>query len=709
LSAKEGSKTLGEEEFLIANFLVHACKQGQPLPKVVPDELIKSIKSGTASLGSGSKPSSKKLTGASSSSPDDSPTSKIRTGRSSKTGESPDRKKSATMRTNGGPSGREDGSAPRKVKSKWALSKDEKRRFLETFATCNTDGFVDGPVAVQLFTTSGLPREELASIWALSDMDRDRKLSQQEFCIAMHLISRRMLGDQLPDTVPTQLVLSSASSEMGKKHSKGLSRAGQSSGLQRTTSERQPDTASSTRNPRHSIMGPVMLSGGFEPSSGMARSVSTIDGSIRTSGGFSAFGDDMSLNSGTRQPLAARSFTSTPMSSGSPVGIGGGVGSFSSSEIPPFSGSDSLSSLSGGFGSQSHGSLSNRGSPTVQTLASYGIDDKIIPEYDASTDLMRLEEITDLPTVKQLMAQLSEEVKSLSGAFDKSQLQAESIRDRLASRLDQNSSSLRRKATFETILLNYNQQLDTDIGLYDNLKAELQDISADIDSQQQQLSSPQYDVSHLREKKRALQSEYNQIRTAAAAGRDEHTRLVLEVEKLRAAGAEQASNIDIQWSDHGFKEEPAVAFGESDFASSASSTSLATTSTNASFAPTFQFNPKTAFGSASGTMTPSMMMDEFDSYSFGGDDRSEVAEEVDLAWIKPDFAAAAATATPGANADFFATESANWASFSEQHDERTRARASSISGPPKGSEKKPSSRKIKDKENSTKEKKKKKH
>lgn len=46
-----------------------------------------------------------------------------------------------------------------------------------------------GPQAFEMFTRSGLANDQLAHIWELSDMDLDSQLSQQEFLVAMYLIT----------------------------------------------------------------------------------------------------------------------------------------------------------------------------------------------------------------------------------------------------------------------------------------------------------------------------------------------------------------------------------------------------------------------------------------------------------------------------------------------------------------------------------------
>jgi hypothetical protein len=704
LAARPGSKTLGEEEFMVCNLLVTAAVRGVPLPSSVPKELLKSLRKPSKDQATVATPPSASPPPAASS----PPVSRIKTSRPASKGESPERRKSGTLKSSAGAEAPGSG----KKKSKWAMSKDQKRRFIETFGVWNQEGFVNGETAVRLFTQSGLPQQDLASIWALSDMDRDTKLSQQEFCIAMFLIARRMQGEALPPSVPTATVLSSSSSDLmsGGKKSKGLSRAGASSGLTRTAAAGAPpqrsvsmaNTQSSSQqqqqqqqqqHPSHrsSMMIPPSAinsigdgaMGGFEVSSGrsgLQRSNSSADNSLlRNNTGLDqdhSFGSNTS--SASRQPLAHRSVTSVPYSSG---GFGGGGGaSYSASELP----TDSIGGGGyGGYGSQSFGSMRSAHA-NMPSISNYGVDDKIIPEYDSSSDLMKLEEITDLPTVRMLMMQLTEEVNTLGATYDRAQLQHETLKAKLTSSVDSTSMTLRRRTNFENILRNYNQQLEADMGLYDNLKSELNEISFEIDSQHQLLNSPQYDLTALRERRRALHSEYARVKAEANASHDEHTRLVLEVEKLRAAGAEQASQINTDWSDHGFKEEPVVAFGDSDFASTASTSSLPITSST--FSPTFNFNPKApSFGSTSGTMTPSI--DDFDF----NDGASEVGEEMDLGWLNSEFSSpSTSTAAPGANADFFAAESTNWANFSVQEDERRRERAASIS-----KDKKPASRKIK--------------
>lgn len=648
LSSTPGSKTLGVEEFLTCMFLVSAATSSVPIPDSLPKELSKSIRKYMEEASSGA-PTGQPMVQSSSK-------SNIRTNRSGSK-ESPSDKSSKSKsgpRTSTGPD-----SAPSSGKrsKKWTLLKEEKRRFLEVFAANAQDGFVNGDIAVRVFGQSGLPRTDLASIWALSDMDRDQKLSQQEFCIAMHLITRRLQGVDLPATVPSSLVISAASDPTSKK-SKGLNRAGQSSNATRAS----PVTGGPSQRSSvviSSVPATDVQSSGDPSRPALQRSASSADHHAA-----------VDISGPVRNPIATRTMSGFS-----------GVGSYSTSELP-----DSVTGSQSGIFSHSSSSLlsTSRASPPA-TVAAYGVDDRIIPEYDSNVDLSKLESVTDLPTVRLLMSQLSEEVKSLGTALDKSQLQHESLNEKLASRMDQNAMSQRRRANFETILRNYNQQLEADISLYDSLKTELNEISHEIDQQQQQLNAPQYDLVQLRERRKLVHSEYARVKAESNASHEEHTRLVLEVEKLKLAGAEQASNIDINWSDHGFKEEPAVAFGDGDFVSSSSSSSLAAPSAS-TFAPTFSFQAG-GIGTGSGTMTPT-----YDDFDFN-DGASEAGDDVDLGWLKPDATATNNTAAAATgNADFFVSESANWADFSMQEDARQRERAATVSK----TAKRPSSRKSKD-------------
>ena len=53
---------------------------------------------------------------------------------------------------------------------------------------------------------SKLPNNVLGKVWKLSDVDKDGMLDSDEFALAMHLISIKMDGHDLPTELPTHLV-----------------------------------------------------------------------------------------------------------------------------------------------------------------------------------------------------------------------------------------------------------------------------------------------------------------------------------------------------------------------------------------------------------------------------------------------------------------------------------------------------------------------
>ncbi|KAK5977068.1 hypothetical protein GCK32_015970, partial [Trichostrongylus colubriformis] len=67
-------------------------------------------------------------------------------------------------------------------------------------------GFLTGQAGRSALGMSGLPTTALAHIWTLSDVNKDGKLTVDEFCIAMHLIDMVKAGYALPDQTPPELV-----------------------------------------------------------------------------------------------------------------------------------------------------------------------------------------------------------------------------------------------------------------------------------------------------------------------------------------------------------------------------------------------------------------------------------------------------------------------------------------------------------------------
>ena len=90
----------------------------------------------------------------------------------------------------------------------WAISKQEKQIYDKLFQAWDTgrNGYVDSNVALNVFTKSGLGRQDLEAIWTLADTDDVGKLNKNQFAVAMHLIYRRLNGLEIPLRLPPELI-----------------------------------------------------------------------------------------------------------------------------------------------------------------------------------------------------------------------------------------------------------------------------------------------------------------------------------------------------------------------------------------------------------------------------------------------------------------------------------------------------------------------
>eukprot|EP00808_Paulinella_micropora_P006264 g14598.t1 len=74
--------------------------------------------------------------------------------------------------------------------SGWTMLPEHKAQYLSFFPKCDVDGngTISAEEAVRYFRMSRLDNKTLGRIWRMADLDHDRKLNQEEFCLAMHLI-----------------------------------------------------------------------------------------------------------------------------------------------------------------------------------------------------------------------------------------------------------------------------------------------------------------------------------------------------------------------------------------------------------------------------------------------------------------------------------------------------------------------------------------
>ncbi|XP_028279892.1 intersectin-1-like isoform X5 [Parambassis ranga] len=88
--------------------------------------------------------------------------------------------------------------------SDWAVPQSSRLKYRQLFNSHDKmmSGHLTGPQARTILMQSSLPQTQLATIWSLSDIDQDGKLTAEEFILAMHLIDMAMSGLPLPPVLP---------------------------------------------------------------------------------------------------------------------------------------------------------------------------------------------------------------------------------------------------------------------------------------------------------------------------------------------------------------------------------------------------------------------------------------------------------------------------------------------------------------------------
>jgi len=73
----------------------------------------------------------------------------------------------------------------------------ERTSYEQMFRTQAPTGKMIGPNAFEMFSKSGLPNDQLARVWELSDQDKDGALVMEEFVLAMHIIQSKLRNPSL--------------------------------------------------------------------------------------------------------------------------------------------------------------------------------------------------------------------------------------------------------------------------------------------------------------------------------------------------------------------------------------------------------------------------------------------------------------------------------------------------------------------------------
>uniref|UniRef100_A0A672GLI6 Intersectin 2b n=1 Tax=Salarias fasciatus TaxID=181472 RepID=A0A672GLI6_SALFA len=92
--------------------------------------------------------------------------------------------------------------------SDWAVPHASRLKHRQHFNILDKQmtGYLTGQQVRGAMATTMLTQAQLASIWTLSDVDKDGKLTAEEFILAMHLVDMAKSGQVLPLTLPNELV-----------------------------------------------------------------------------------------------------------------------------------------------------------------------------------------------------------------------------------------------------------------------------------------------------------------------------------------------------------------------------------------------------------------------------------------------------------------------------------------------------------------------
>lgn len=94
-----------------------------------------------------------------------------------------------------------------KSQPEWSITPQDRAKFNDIFTNLdkNQRGIIGAAEAVPFLTTSNLPEEVLAQIWDLADIHTNGQLGKDEFAIAMYLVQQKLMGRELPGSLPDSL------------------------------------------------------------------------------------------------------------------------------------------------------------------------------------------------------------------------------------------------------------------------------------------------------------------------------------------------------------------------------------------------------------------------------------------------------------------------------------------------------------------------
>merc|ERR1719471_2242846 len=90
----------------------------------------------------------------------------------------------------------------------WIIPQQKRVQYMAQFQANDKakTGFLAAVQARTILLQTGLAQQTLASVWNMSDIDKDGKLNVEEFILAMYLCEMGQKGEPLPDPLPISLV-----------------------------------------------------------------------------------------------------------------------------------------------------------------------------------------------------------------------------------------------------------------------------------------------------------------------------------------------------------------------------------------------------------------------------------------------------------------------------------------------------------------------
>ncbi|XP_078471355.1 epidermal growth factor receptor substrate 15-like 1 isoform X1 [Lampetra planeri] len=177
---------LDRDEFAVAMHLVYRALDKEPVPSVIPPKLVPPAKRPSAAGGGGKHPGM--LPGAVPVLPSSPPPPRdsLRS--------TPSHGSVSSLASGGSLSPKLQPRLLQQTHTTWVVTPADKIKYDEIFlkTDLDMDGFVSGLEVKDIFMQSGLPQAVLAQIWALADTRQQGKLTQDQFALAMYLITQKV-------------------------------------------------------------------------------------------------------------------------------------------------------------------------------------------------------------------------------------------------------------------------------------------------------------------------------------------------------------------------------------------------------------------------------------------------------------------------------------------------------------------------------------